>query len=80
MSDSPIPSFLVSNVSELLTWLTKNEQMSESLIFSKKTSDWLRKPMSEFPALHKSVMNERKSIVSERRNTLKPRYGRISIP
>ena len=33
MSDSLIPSFLVSNVSESLRSLTKNEQMSESLIF-----------------------------------------------
>ena len=48
-------------MSDLLRLLTKNEQMSESLvfferiahllIFSQKTSDSLIKPMSEFPAL-----------------------------
>ena len=48
-------------VSESLRLLTKNEQMSESLIFlsqllicsflGKKTSDSLGKPMSKFPAL-----------------------------
>ena len=49
-------------MSELLRLLTKNEQMSEalvcffeqiahSLIFSQKTSDLLRKSLSEFPAL-----------------------------
>ena len=36
MSDSLIPSFLVSNVSELLRSLTKNERMSESLVFLSK--------------------------------------------
>ena len=88
MRDLLIPSFLVSDVSESLVsltknerceridqvdhqkrttmsesfrWLTKNERMSESLIFfskslirwffRKKTSDPLRKPLSEFPAL-----------------------------
>ena len=35
-SDSLIPSSLMSNVSELLRSLTKNEQKSESLIFCKK--------------------------------------------
>ena len=33
MSDSLIPSFLVSNVSESLRSLTKNEQMSKLLVF-----------------------------------------------
>ena len=33
MSDSLIPSFLVSDVSESLRSLTKHEQMSESLVF-----------------------------------------------
>ena len=59
MSDSLIPSFLVSNVSESLRSLTKNERRSEWLIFLTKslirsfldTSDSLGKPMSEFPAL-----------------------------
>ena len=88
MSDSPIPSFLLSDVSKLLRSLTKNEwpwaihsgrskemsdceriaqathqiwaneliasffeQIAHSLIFGKKTSDLLGKPMSEFPAL-----------------------------
>ena len=47
---------------ELLRSLTKNEQMSESLVFwanrsfahffANKISDSLRKPMSEFPVLH----------------------------
>ena len=37
-------------VSESLRSLTKNERMSESLIFGQKTSDSLGKPMSEFPA------------------------------
>ena len=40
-------------MSESLRSLTKNEQMSKSLIFSQKTSDLLRKLMSEFPALQK---------------------------
>ena len=45
-----------ATMSESLRLLTKNEQMSESLnthllIFSQKTSDLLRKPMIEFPAL-----------------------------
>ena len=53
--------FLMSDVNESLMSFTKNEQMSESLvferialslIFSQKTSDLLRKPMSEFPALN----------------------------
>ena len=72
MSDSLIPSFLVSDVSESLRSLTKNERcewiaqfahqkwatmgdslrsFGYSLIFSQKTSDLLRKPMREFPAL-----------------------------
>ena len=88
MSDSLIPSFLVSDVSESLRSLTKNEQpwaicsgyspkisnheqivqaahqkwpneqitcfferIAHLLIFLQKTSDSLRKPMSEFPAL-----------------------------
>ena len=48
-------------MSELLRSLTKNERMSESLVFlrellirsflGKKTSDSLGKPMSEFPVL-----------------------------
>ena len=73
-SDLLIPSFLTSDVSELLRLLTKNErpwanpsgrsqkmskwancsffkQISHQLIFSQKTSDWLRKLMSKFPAL-----------------------------
>ena len=33
MSDSLIPSFLMSDVSESLRSLTKNEQMSELLVF-----------------------------------------------
>ena len=51
----------MSDVSESLITLTKNEQMSESLIFlsdslirsvlDKKKSDSLRNQMSEFPAL-----------------------------
>ena len=61
MSDLLIPSFLVSNVRELLSSLTKNEQMSKWLVFLSellirsffaKPSDSLRKPMSEFPALN----------------------------
>ena len=58
MSDLLILSFLVSNVSESLT---KNERMSESLVFlreslirscfRKKRRDSLRKQISEFPAL-----------------------------
>ena len=71
MSDSPIPSFLVSDVSKSLRSLTKNERfawvahqkwanvriarffegIANLLIFGQKTSDLLRKPMSEFPAL-----------------------------
>ena len=74
MSDSLIPSFLMSDVSESLWSLTKNEQceqiaqvahqkwaneqiarfferIAHLLIFSQKTSDWLRKAMSEFLAL-----------------------------
>ena len=80
MSNSLIPSFLLSDVSKSLRSLTKNERpraicsgrseemsnrelrsltknerMSEMLIFlsifGQKTSDSLRKPMSEFPAL-----------------------------
>ena len=101
MTDSLIPSFLMSDVNELLRLLTKNvrceriaqvphqklvmwvnhsgrslkmsdheriaqvahqkwaneriarffERIAHSLIFSQKTSDLLRKPMSEFPAL-----------------------------
>ena len=59
MSDSLIPSFFVGDVSESLKSLTKNERMSEllvffsahSLIFFEKTSNSLRKPMSKFPAL-----------------------------
>ena len=65
-----VPSFLflMSDVSESLRSLTKNEQCEQiahvahlkwitmskllrSLIFLQKTSDLLRKPMSEFPAL-----------------------------
>ena len=54
----------MSDVSESLRSLTKNEQMSKlpvflanrsfahySLIFRKKNSDSLRKPMSQFPTL-----------------------------
>ena len=33
MSDLLIPSFLMSNVSEALSSLTKNERMSELLVF-----------------------------------------------
>ena len=51
-------SFLMSDVSESLILLTKNEQMSEShiflsksLIFEQKMSDSLGYQMSEFPAL-----------------------------
>ena len=74
MSNSLIPSFLMSDVSKSLRSLTKNERceriaqvahqkwaneqiarffelIAHSLIFSQKTSDSLRKPMSEFPAL-----------------------------
>ena len=48
-----------ATVSKSLRLLTKNEQMSESLFlanclfayFLQKTSDLLRKPMSEFPTL-----------------------------
>ena len=60
MSDSLIPSFLVSNVSEWLRAHQKlaNEQIARfferiahlSIFFAKK-GDSLRKPMSEFPAL-----------------------------
>ena len=56
-------------VSESLRSLTKNEQMSESLVFvseslirsflGKKTSDSLGKPMSEFPALENADSNMR---------------------
>ena len=61
----------MSDVSESLRSLTKNERMSESLvffeqiayalIFSQKLSDSLRKPMSEFPALavHFRIKNSR---------------------
>ena len=82
MNDSLIPSFLMSNVSESLRSLTKNEwckqiaqvahqkwaneqiahffeQIAHSLIFLQKTSDLLRKPMSEFPAL---LNNEKKNL------------------
>ena len=51
----------LATVSDSLRSLTKNEQMSELLVFwanhsfnhffIKKTSDLLRKPMREFPAL-----------------------------
>ena len=74
MSDLLIPLFLVSDVSESLRSLTKNErceriaqvahqkwaneritlffeQIAHSLIFGQKTTDLLRKLMSEFPAL-----------------------------
>ena len=37
MSNLLIPSFLVSDVSESLTLLTKNERMSELLIFLSKS-------------------------------------------
>ena len=94
MSDSLIPSFLVSDVSESLRSLTKNEQpwaicsghspkisnheqiaqvahqkwaneqitcfferIAHLLIFLQKTSDSLRKPMSEFPTLLKCVFS-----------------------
>ena len=63
MSDSLIPSLLMSNVSELLRSLTKNErcerianfyeQIVYLLFFSQKTSDSLTKPMNKFPALEK---------------------------
>ena len=53
----------MSDMSELLIYLTKNERMSESLIFferiahslilGQKTSDSLGNQMSEFPALVK---------------------------
>ena len=83
MSISLIPSFLVSNVSEslrsltkneqceqiaqvahqkwvtmsdLLRSLTKNERIAHLLILSQKTSDSLRKLMSEFSAL--AVVND----------------------
>ena len=71
MSDSLIPSFLVSDVSKSLRLLTKNERceriaqvahqkwanggIAHSLIFLQKTSDSLRKPLSEFPALDWSL-------------------------
>ena len=52
----------MSDVSDSLISLTKNERMSElliilseSLIFRQKTSDSLRNQMSEFPALKKSM-------------------------
>ena len=41
------------NVSDSLRSLTKNEWITPSFRFSPKTSDSLRKPMSEFPALQK---------------------------
>ena len=60
MSDSLIPSFVMSNVSELLRSLTKNERMSESLVFlsellihsffhknerfTQKTDEWIPSP------------------------------------
>ena len=80
MSDSLIPSFLVSDVSKSLRSLTNNDQpwaicsgrspkmsdheriaqvahqkwvnerIAHLLIFSQKTSDSLRKPLSKFPA------------------------------
>ena len=46
-SNSLIPPFLMSNVSESLRALTKNERMSESLIFLSESL--IRKPLSEFP-------------------------------
>ena len=58
-----IPSFLMRDVSESLRLLTKNEHIPlfliESLMrsfanFLQKTSDSVRKPMSEFPALEKT--------------------------
>ena len=61
MSNSLIPSFLVSDVSKSLRLLIKNERceqiarfferITHLLIFSQKTSDSLRKPMSKFPTL-----------------------------
>ena len=52
------PSPKMTNVSKSLMLLTKNEQIAcfferiaYSLIFSQKTSDSLRNPMSKFPAL-----------------------------
>ena len=56
--------------------LTKNEQMSESLIclfFCKKKSDSLRKPMSEFPALL-----ETQSLISYNRICYET-YGRLKL-
>ena len=47
----------MSDVSKSLRSLTKNAPMRESLIFSQKTSDSLRKPMSKFPALQKCKAN-----------------------
>ena len=62
-----MPSFLMSDgseslrsltknelqyVSKLFRLLTKNEQIAHSLICLQNTSDSHRKPMSEFPALH----------------------------
>ena len=40
MSDSLIPSFLMSDVSKLLRSVTKNEQMSESLGFFTKNEQF----------------------------------------
>ena len=58
---SLIPSFLMSDVNESLRLLTKNERMSESLVFfneslicsffRKKRAIRSEKPMSKFPAL-----------------------------
>ena len=51
VSESLISPNQMSDVSKSLRSLTKNERMSESLIFGQKTSYSLGNQMSEFPAL-----------------------------
>ena len=73
-------------MSKSLSLLTKNERMSEplvflseSLIFSQKTSNLLRKPMSEFPVLPFCAKNHLNffKIVSERKNNFRKGKNRI---
>ena len=52
MSNSLIPSFLVSDVSESLRLLNKNVRYERIVqVAHQKKINSLRKPMSEFPAL-----------------------------
>ena len=73
-------------MSESLTSLTKNERMSESLVFlseslirsflsKKRAFRWLGKPMSEFPALEKGDRRCKKGYI---RNSDVRRHGSLA--